>query len=129
MIQAEFPELETVLKFHSKLIERYGGSHRLRDQDALESALAAAQNRYFYEEADMATCAATYAYHLSQAHAFIDGNKRIAWAVAILFLELNGVILTVSEAEAEEVCLSIAASQITRDEVERRFTQWVMTAN
>ena len=77
----------------------------------------------------MATCAATYAYHLSQAHAFIDGNKRIAWAVAILFLEINGIILTVSEAEAEEVCLSIAASQITRDEVERRFTQWVMTAN
>ena len=129
MIQAEFPELETVLKFHSKLIERYGGSHGLRDQGALESALAAAQNRYFYEEADMATCAATYAYHLSQAHAFIDGNKRIAWAVAILFLELNGIILTVSEAEAEEVCLSIAAGQITRDEVERRFTQWVMTAN
>jgi prophage maintenance system killer protein len=49
--------------------------------------------------------------------------------VAILFLEINGIILTVSEAEAEEVCLSIAASQITRDEVERRFTQWVMTAN
>jgi death on curing protein len=77
----------------------------------------------------LATCAATYAYHLSQAHAFIDGNKRIAWAVAILFLEINGIILTVSEAEAEEVCLSITASQITRDEVERRFTQWVMTAN
>jgi len=129
MIQAEFPELETVLKFHSKLIERYGGSHGLRDQGALESALAAARNRYFYEEADLVTCAATYAYHLSRAHAFIDGNKPIAWAVAILFLEINGIILTVSEAEAEEVCLSIAASQITRDEVERRFTQWVMTAN
>jgi death-on-curing protein len=78
MIQAEFPELEMVLKFHYKLIERYGGSHGLRDQGALESALAATQNRYFYEEANLATCAATYAYHLSQAHAFIDGNKRIA---------------------------------------------------
>lgn len=129
MIQAEFPELETVLKFHSTLIERYGGSHGLRDQGALESALAAAQNRYFYEEADLATCAATYAYHLSQAHAFIDGNKRIAWAVAILFLEMNGIILTVPETEAEEICLSIAAGQITRDEVERSFTQWVVTAN
>ena len=129
MIRAEFPKLETVLKFHSILIERYGGSHGLRDQGALESALAAAQNRYFYEEADLAACAATYAYHLSQAHAFIDGNKRIAWAVAILFLEMNGVILTVPETEAEEICLSIAAGQITRDEVEQRFTQWIVTAN
>src|SRR6266508_3188841 len=110
------------------LMERYGGSHGLRDQWALESALAAAPNRYFYENADLATCAATYVYHLSQAHAFIDGNKRIAWAVAILFLEMNGIVLTVPETEAEEICLLIAAGQITRDEVERRFTQWVATA-
>jgi death-on-curing protein len=129
MTHAAFPELETALKFHYKLIERYGGSHGLRDQWALESALAAAQNRYFYEEADLATCAATYAYHLSHAHAFIDGNKRIAWAVAILFLEMNGVTLTVSETEVEDVCLCIAAGQITRDEVERRFSQWIMTAD
>jgi death-on-curing protein len=129
MIQAEFPELETALKFHYILIERYGGSHGLRDRGALESALAAAQNRYFYEEADLAMCAATYAYHVSQAHAFIDGNKRIGWAMTILFLEMNGIVLTVPETEAEEVCLLIAASQITRDEVERRFTQWIMTAN
>jgi death on curing protein len=129
MIQAEFPELEIVLKFHYILIERYGGSHGLRDHGALESALAAAQNRYFYENVDLATCAATYAYHLSQAHAFIDGNKRIAWAVAILFLEMNGIILTVPEPEAEEICLLIAAGQVTHDEVERRFTQWVVTAN
>lgn len=125
MTKVKFPELKKVFSFHAKVIERYGGSHGLRDQGALESALAAAQNRYFYEEADLATCAATYAYHLSQAHAFIDGNKRIAWAIAILFLEMNGIILTVPEPEAEEFCLSIAASQITRDEVERRFAQWI----
>ena len=125
MTEVKFPELEKVLSFHAKLIERYGGSHGLRDQGVLESALAAAQNRYFYEEADLATCAATYAYHLSQAHAFIDGNKRIAWAIAILFLEMNGVILTVPETEAEEFCLRIAAGQMARAEVEQCFAQWV----
>ncbi|MGH9938754.1 MAG: type II toxin-antitoxin system death-on-curing family toxin [Blastocatellia bacterium] len=129
MIEARFPTLGTVLEFHSRLIERYGGSHGLRDQGALESALAAAQNRYLYEESDLAACAATYVYHLSQAHAFIDGNKRIAWAVAILFLEINGVILTVPETEAEELCMRIAARQITRDEVERVLSQWVVIAN
>ena len=111
---------------HSKLIERYGGSHGVRDQGVLESALAAAQNRYFYEEADLATCAATYLFHLSQAHAFIDGNKRIAWAIALLFLEMNGVVLTVSETEGEEFCLGIADSRIARDEVEQRFAQWIL---
>ena len=129
MTEARFPELETALTFHSKLIERYGGSLGLRDQGALESALAAAQNRYIYEKSDLAACAATYVYHLSQSHAFIDGNKRIAWAVAILFLEINGVILTVPETEAEELCMRIAASQIARDEVERSLSQWVVIAN
>jgi len=51
MIEARFPKLETALKFHSKLIERYGGSYGLRDLGALESAPAAAQNRYFYQSA------------------------------------------------------------------------------
>ena len=125
MTDTKFPELETVLKFHALLIERYGGSHGLRDQGALESSLAAVVNRYLYEEAGLAVCAATYAYHLSQAHAFIDENKRIAWAVAILFLEMNGVVLTVPEIEAEEICLCIAAGQMTRDEVEGHFAHWI----
>jgi death-on-curing protein len=45
---------------------------------SFKSALASAENCAYYENADTVTCAATYAYHLAQAHAFIDGNKRIA---------------------------------------------------
>jgi Fic/DOC family len=48
----------------------------LRDEALLESALTAARNRHHYEMADVVSCAATYAYHLTQAHAFLDGNKR-----------------------------------------------------
>lgn len=128
MTELKFPEQAAILKFHAKLIERYGGSHGLRDEAALESALAAAQNRHFYEEADLAVCAATYTYHVSQAHAFIDGNKRIAAAAALLFLEMNGVILTLPEHESEEMCLRIAAGEITREEVERLFAAWIAQA-
>ncbi|MBI1762610.1 MAG: type II toxin-antitoxin system death-on-curing family toxin [Acidobacteria bacterium] len=124
-MEVSFPELKNILTFHHKQIERYGGSHGLRDQGALESALAAAQNRYAYEGADLAVCAATYTYHLSQAHAFIDGNKRIAWGAALLFLEMNGVILTVPEAEGEALCLGIADSRISRAEAEQYFAQWI----
>lgn len=63
---------DEVLRFHAKGIEELGGSHGLRDEGALESALLAAENRAYYEEASLAVCVATYAYHLTQAHAFID---------------------------------------------------------
>jgi death-on-curing protein len=69
-------------------------------------------------------CAATYAYHLSQAHAFIDGNKRIAAAIMELFLNINRAILPASDAEVENLILGIAAGRITRDESERILSRW-----
>lgn len=44
--------------------------------------MAAAENRAHYEDADISVCAATYAYHIAQAHAFLDGNKRVAAAAS-----------------------------------------------
>jgi death on curing protein len=118
-----FLRKEEVLRYHTLLIERYGGLHGIRDLGALESALAAAENRNFYENAEAATCAATYAYHLSQAHAFLDGNKRIAAAMAELFLAANDLKITSTDDEMEELILGIAAGQITRDEVEIFFAK------
>ena len=84
-----FPDKLDVLTAHARLIAETGGSVGIRDEGLLESALAAAENRNSYEDADLVACAATYAYHLTQAHAFIDGNKRIAAAVTETFLESN----------------------------------------
>jgi len=89
-----FLRKQEVIDIHRGLIEAFGGIHGLRDEGALESALAAAENREHYENANLATCAATYAYHLTNAHAFIDGNKRIAAATAEIFLQLNGAHLS-----------------------------------
>lgn len=113
-----FPDKLDVLAVHARLISESGGSANLRDEGLLESALAAAENRYNYESADAVSCAATYAYHLTQAHAFIDGNKRIAAAIAETFLETNGVKLMMSDEELVSVFIKIAASTISRDEVE-----------
>jgi death-on-curing protein len=117
---------DEVLLLHKQGIEEFGGSHGLRDQGALESALVASENRAYYENAGVAVCAATYAYHLSQAHAFIDGNKRIAAAAAELFIRLNGFRLQLTNAEVVELFLRIAAGQTTRDELEQLFEQWVV---
>ncbi len=120
-----FPCKKKVLEYHALQIEAFGGSHGLRDEGALESALMAPRNRYDYEGADLATCAATYAYHLCKAHAFIDGNKRVAAVVAELVVEINQAVLNATDDEMEELILGIADSRITREEVEQRFAQWV----
>lgn len=120
-----FPNIEEVLLIHSEIIKETGGSDGLRDIGALESALKAAENRLFYETNDLAILGATYAYHLSQAHAFVDGNKRIAAVAAELFLEMNGVTLTATNEEIIECFLDIAASKLSREDVEEKFAGWV----
>lgn len=122
----KFIDKFSILIIHYKLIERYGGSHGLRDEGALESALNAAENRHNYETENFAKLAATYAYHLSQAHAFLDGNKRIAAAAATIFLVINGVEINVAEDELIELFLDIAAGKLSREQVEEKFAAWML---
>jgi death-on-curing protein len=85
-----------------------------------------AANRYNYETEDIAKLAATYAFHLSQAHAFLDGNKRIAAAVAGVFLEINGYSLETTQDKIIELFLAIASSKISREDVEQKFAEWLI---
>lgn len=113
-----FVTVEEALELHHDQIERFGGAHGARDEGAFQSALAAAENRAYYEGADLITCAATYAFHLCQAHAFIDGNKRVAAAVMLVFLGMNGHSLESDEEENISVFLQVASGDMTRDELE-----------
>ena len=89
MSEIFFPDFDEVLLIHAEIIKATGGSEGLRDVGGLESALNAAANRFNYETKDLAKLAATYAFHLSQAHAFVDGNKRVAAVVSELFLKIK----------------------------------------
>ena len=120
-----FPEKLDVLTVHATLIAETGGRSGVRDEALLESALEAARNRHRYESADTVSCAATYAYHLTQTHAFLDGNKRVAAAITEAFLETNGLQLEMTNEEIVEFFLAIASSQLSRDEVEQRLRQKV----
>lgn len=115
-----------VVAIQVRLIDQFGGIQGLRDEGALEAALAAVENRVYYEQADLVTCAATYAFHLSQAHAFLDGNKRVAAAAAEIFLELNDAYLNTTDPQVIALFLGIAAGAVSRDEVERQFREWVV---
>lgn len=120
---------EEVLKIHGRAIELFGGSHGVRDERALAAALIAAENRKHYEDADLATCATTYAYHLTQAHAFVDGNKRAAAAIAEVFLEINGAHLSATNKQLVDLFMGIAAGNVLRAEVEQQFHDWIEDAS
>ena len=92
-----------VLAMHADLIERYGGSHGVRDQGLLEAALFRPQTGYY---ADLIEEAAALWESLAPNHAFIDGNKRTAFAATYTFLAINGARLT---ADAEKTYAFVAA--------------------
>src|SRR6202521_5561834 len=91
-----------LLAMHSDQIERYGGSHGVRDQGLLEAALYRPQTGYY---ADLIEEAAALWESLAQNHPFIDGNKRVAFAVTYTFLAINGARLT-AEADAAYVFIN-----------------------
>src|SRR5438067_6126927 len=85
-----------VLAMHADQIERYGGSHGVRDPGLLEAALYRPQTGYY---ADLIEEAAALWESLAQNHAFIDGNKRTAFAATYTFLAINNVELRASADE------------------------------
>jgi death on curing protein len=74
---------------HAMQIAEFGGLDGVRDMGAIESAIARPQHLAAYGRPDVADLAAAYAFGLAKNHGFVDGNKRIAWGVANIFMEKN----------------------------------------
>jgi death on curing protein len=108
-----------VLALHHALIDEFGGSHGVLNEGALESALVAPENRRYYEDAGLAACAAAYAYHFTQAHAFVDGNKRVGAGAMEQFLVANGAALVADDDSIYDLIMGIADGSLARDDVER----------
>ena len=107
---------------HVRQIREHGGAHGIRDENALESALARPRQRWHYQtDASLAELAAGYAFGLARNHPYTDGNKRIALVVMVAFLDRNGVELTATNAEAVTVILALAAGEMAEPEL----TAWI----
>ena len=87
----EYVTSADALFFHKQLIERYGGAPGIRDAGALESALHRPQTGYYDT---LVHEAAALLESLVQSHPFVDGNKRVAFAGADVFLRINGYSIT-----------------------------------
>jgi len=119
MKEPRFLTLDEVLAIHSDQVRRYGGSAGIRDVGLLLSALAMPRASFGgqYLHPSLHEMAAACLFHLVQNHPFIDGNKRIGLAAAIVFLGLNDVWLESSPDELLEMVLKIARGEIGKPEI------------
>ena len=92
MSEIHYLSLADVLALHQAIMEKFGfASAPLRDEGMLESAIMRPRMAAYYSEADIIRQAALLAVGISQAQAFLDGNKRIAFLACDVFLRLNGL--------------------------------------
>jgi death-on-curing protein len=107
---------------HFDQIRVHGGLAGLRDEAALDSALARPRNRLAYgRNPDLAALAAAYAFGLARDHPFRDGNKRVAFLTAVVFLGLNGYEFDSPDAEVVSQMVALAAGRLT----EARLASWI----
>lgn len=112
-----FLELAEVAELHFASLRTFGGTGGTRDPGLVESALASAINTALYASGDVFAVAAAYAFHLAEAQAFLDGNKRTAIASAIAFLALNHPMRKPAPADLDalyDAMIAIATHQLDK---------------
>lgn len=123
------PTPSLVKAIHRAVIESHGGSFGIRDEALMESAVAAPQATMFGDPVmtDGIEIAAAYLFYLCKNHPFVDGNKRVAAAVCLTFLERNGLLYHASLPvdDWENLVLDVAASRIDREQTTERLRKLV----
>lgn len=121
MNEPEWVARETVLALHRHSINEHGGTHGVRDEGLLDSALGKPENVFAYGNPAIFDLAASYTFGLVKNHPFLDGNKRTAFVTGVLFLELNGHHCHASEMDAAARTLALAAGEMT----EAAYAAWL----
>ena len=121
MTEPEWLTVEDATLFHGQLIAAFGGAPGIRDADLLESALNRPRQVFAYESQDLCVLAGAYTHGIAKNHPFVDGNKRVAFVLARVFLGLNGVRFDPPAAEAVVMVEGLASSQVS----EAQFAAWL----
>jgi death-on-curing protein len=116
-------KIEEVINIHDILIDRFGGSHGVRDHNALESAI----NRPFmtFDQKELypsiSEKTAALIESLISNHPFLDGNKRIGYVMMRYFLLINNFDISASQVEKFEFVIKIAQGQLNFEQI----TNWI----
>ena len=115
-------DLDEVIDMHAEQLAIFGGPEGVRDRGLLESAILRPVNQWHYGQTDMTALAAAYAFGLARNHhAFVDGNKRIAFQAMMVFLRGNDIPFAPDPAHATAIILSLAAGEVN----EEGLTRWI----
>lgn len=111
-----------VFLLHAQTLAEHGGLAGIRDEGALESALARPRNQFAYENvSDPARLGAAYVFGITRNHPFVDGNKRTAFAALGVFLGKNGWRLLANQTDASDTILAVASGELT----EEALASWI----
>ncbi len=115
----QFVPMSVVIHIHDDLIDQFGGASGLRDAPLLDSALhmPSAQFAGEFLHSTIYEMAAAYGFHICKNHPFLDGNKRTAYAVMFLFLNLNGFNFSVNDQEHYKVMMAVANGEMTKQQL------------
>ena len=116
--------LEEILRLHFQLIEDFGGSHGMRDENRLKSVVQAPKQKIFGKEQypSVFEKAAVYLRNIIGDHPFSDGNKRTAVTTCGVFLIRNSKKLTASSKDLEDFALAVATEHVDIDQI----AQWLI---
>ena len=123
-----FLALSNVLRIHERGINDFGGIHGTRDEKMLDSAINVAKATFGgeYLHKTIPEMAAAYAFHICQNHPFLDGNKRVALASSVVFLNANGFELTCSNESAYIQILGVASGTVTKGELTSFYEEFAV---
>ena len=113
MSEPNWIERPVLLAVQTELLDRFGGLSGIRDEGLLDSAINKPKNLLAYGKPSVFELAASYAVGLVKNHPFLDGNKRIGFMAAYIFLGANGFSFEATEEEAVLETLALAASHST----------------
>jgi len=114
-------DIDDVIDMHAEQLAMFGGREGARHRGLLEMAVSRSANGWNDGRTDMAALAAAYAFGLARNHAFVDGNKRIAFHTMMVFLRINEIPFAPDPAHATAIILSLAAGEVS----EASLTRWI----
>ena len=118
-----YVSLEYTLELHDQLIDEYGGLKGVLNLGLLQSALEAPKasfgGRYLHKT--IFDKAAAYLFHISRNHPFVDGNKRTAVMVSLLFLSVNKVHFVVQDEDYQNLILQTAQGLVSKKQIAKFF--------
>lgn len=121
MNQWRWVDKQLLMMLHDESLALHGGASGVRDEGLLDSAFNRAPNLAMYGKPNVAQLAAAYGVGLAKNHAFVDGNKRVAFLAVGLFLGLNGCKLVATQVDATLTMLAVASGDMN----EQEFAVWI----